>query len=429
MIAGRVYESPFRCRLYLQPFDDKLGGARDASRVLEDFASAILEGKDIKVQSHDRYGDVYAHDSKIHMGDSYTINHHVTQDEMEGRSSGEALRPSKSQSNKEMIEKMKQVLADTNRTARWLVNLKTRDIKKLQRRISELEKASVALTVDDLLQMLDVDDTQPIYDLRKISRANPDLSDPEPALHITKSGIFQEWQAADLSAELLVQTPGAFQSARHVSAVSLVSSNLITGLRDQTEASVIYFFCGLHTSASDRLRGPAGMLRSLIMQAIHLYPPQLDFISSRVKQQLEALNFRMLCQTLTHVIKRFPPTAVLFCILDSLSFFEQREWQNECDFAVETLRDLVLDTSLDATLLLLVTSPVRTKRISALFDPENVLSVGSDETSFRGGATERQLASSSRRTGGRPNDISRSINMRSRMNMYDVSDDSTNSDG
>lgn len=201
-----------------------------------------------------------------------------------------------------MIEEMKRVLADTNSTAKWLVQ-KSRDIRKLQRRISELEKASVALSTDDLLEILEVNINQPMYDLRKILRANPDFTDPRTALRMSKNATFIEWQVLDLSAELFVETPVALQLSRHISAVSLVSSNLIRTQQDQPKASVIYFFCGLHTSSGDQTRGPSGMMRSLVVQAVQLYPPPLDFISIRVKQQLEALNFKMLCHTLAQIIK------------------------------------------------------------------------------------------------------------------------------
>lgn len=424
---GKKYEVALRGPLFSEPFEEKRVCLKDALDRLQDLVFARHEGSSTKVRGSGRYGNVHAHNSKIHMGDSYVINHNATQTEAGAHPSNGEGPSSQQQSNREMIEEMKRVLADTNSTARWLVE-KSRDIRKLQRRISELEKASVALSIDDLLEILEINIKQPLYDLRKILRADPDLTDPRTALKISRDARFQSWQVLDLSAELFVETPAAFEFSRHISAVSLVSSNLIQTQESQPKASVIYFFCGLHTSSADQARGPSGMMRSLIMQAVQLYPPQLDFVSLRVKQQLEALNFKMLCYTLTQVIKRLPPTAVLFCILDSVSFFERQEWQNECEYAIETLRELVQDVSLDATLLFLVTSPVRMKRISSLFDPETVLSIESDDADTRGYMTERQLVASSQRNGRQSRVPIPGKHSRCQMKNDYIHDDSTDTD-
>lgn len=166
------------------------------------------------------------------------------------------------QASKDAIEKMKKVLADTNSTAKWM-NQKEKDINRLRKQIQELERAANALTLDDMLEILDIGREHPLFDSRKILRSTPEVSQSELALSITTDDAFREWQAADISAELFIETQLSSVSSRHVSAVSLVSSNLVQSLQDRPEATVIYFFCGHHTAMSDAMRGPSGMMRSL----------------------------------------------------------------------------------------------------------------------------------------------------------------------
>lgn len=130
------------------------------------------------------------------------------------------------QASKDAIEKMKKVFADTNSTAKWM-SQKEKDIGRLRKQIQELERAANALTLDDMLEILDVSREHPLFDSRKILRSAPEVFQSELALSITTDDAFREWQAADTSAELFIKTQLSSMSSRHVSAVSLVSSNLV----------------------------------------------------------------------------------------------------------------------------------------------------------------------------------------------------------
>lgn len=300
------------------------------------------------------------------------------------------------QASKDAIEEMKKVLADTNSTAKWM-RQKDKDICRLKLRIQELEKAAVALTREDLLDILDVGGEHPLFDLRKVLRANPDVTDSETALSIIVEPGFKGWQSEGTSTMLFVDTQIPSISNRHVSAVTLVSSNLIQSLQDRPEATTIYFFCGHHTAPDCRTRGPQGMMRSLIAQLLRLYSSRLDFISARLRQQLEALNIRGLCECFSRLVKQLPTTTVLFCVIDSINFFEGRELWEGCRHAIESLQELVDDTELGALFLLLVTSPTRTRYVSDMFPPETRLPILGDNCDGRSRITERHKGEASRR--------------------------------
>ncbi|KAK5103124.1 hypothetical protein LTS08_003928 [Lithohypha guttulata] len=281
------------------------------------------------------------------------------------------------QASKDAIEKMKKVLADTNSTAKWM-SQKEKDISRLRKQIQELERAANALTLDDMLEILDIGREHPLFDSRKILRSTPEVSQSELALSITTDDAFREWQAADIS-----------RIVHRDSVVLRVQSSCLSRI---AEATVIYFFCGHHTAMSDAMREPSGMMRSLIIQILRLCPVRLDFVSVRLRQQLELLNFRALCETFTRLVRQFPATTVLFCIVDSISFFEGHDIVQDCKSAVEVLQDLVYNPELGALLLLLATSPTRTKHISGMFPSECRLSIMNDDLVGRNRATQRQLS-------------------------------------
>lgn len=137
------------------------------------------------------------------------------------------------------------------------------------------------------------------------------------------------------------------------------------------------------------------MIRSLIAQLLDLYQIQLDFVSLRLRQQLEKLDFRGLCECFSRLLNRLPPTAVLFCVIDSINYFEKRDWLDDTLHIVNLLQYLVDDCAAD--FLLLITSPVRTRHILGMFSPDARLSIAGHDVEGRSELTERQLAEASRR--------------------------------
>ena len=138
------------------------------------------------------------------------------------------------------------------------------------------------------------------------------------------------------------------------------------------------------------------MMRSLISQLLHACSIELDFIALRLRQQLEKLDFRGLCECFSRMVKRLKPTTVLFCIIDGINCFERRDWLDDCTHVINLLQDLVYDGE-GANLLLLMTSPLRTRHLSSMFPPESRLSVIGENLSGRSRMTDRQISEASRR--------------------------------
>ena len=280
---------------------------------------------------------------------------------------------------------------------------KDRVIERLQEQIKILEKAAISLNTADLLDIMGVGDHSPTKDLKQSLRAGQsmELTATLAAQGTIENIKFKEWLSTDMSTALLVE--GSYPSADfgRSTPVSLMSSFVIDSLQDKDPAIPLHFFCGSHSSSSDPFRGPQGLMRSLICQLVDWCTFELDFVSTRrYREQLECFNVRILCDCFRKLVERVSMNATLFCIIDSISFFERKEWAESCRFVVNELQDLADDETAvpRATFKLLITSPSRTRCFVDIIPPErHLLLPSADDESGRNGATERQVSMRSRR--------------------------------
>lgn len=277
---------------------------------------------------------------------------------------------------------------------------KDRVIRRLKKQIEMLEKAATSLSQDDLLDILGVSADSPIQDLRRIIRAgqSTELSASHIAKGIIEGQKFKDWLSTDASAALFIEGGSSSASHGRNTPISLMSSVVIESLHDKEPAVAIYFFCGSHTSSKDSIKGPQGMMRSLICQILRLFSVELDFISSRrYREQLQSLNLHTLCDCFGKLVKRLPMDTVLICIIDSICFFEKKEWAENCRKAVNDLQDLADDDELGAVFKLLITSPSRSRYVGGTLPSQCRLLLQEDDSNGRDGPTERQISMRARR--------------------------------
>lgn len=267
-----------------------------------------------------------------------------------------------------------------------------RAITRLKKQVEELSKAESNLTVDDLLDIVNVGDNLHMKDYQTIKRAcqSAETLQFEIVYSIIQGEELSNWIYSDAPTALFVEGAMSCSFDRNTP-LSFLCTELIGSLRDQGPAAIVHFFCGPHTSMKDLLPGPIGLIRSLLAQVIHLYPPVLDFISRRVRSQLEGLHLGTLCDCFCRLVRKMPADTVVICIIDGISFFETREWISGCREIMSQLRGL-LDEDVIPVFKLLVTSPVRSRYLGGEFSESNrlKLSLGSENT--RSGPTEREIA-------------------------------------
>lgn len=233
--------------------------------------------------------------------------------------------------------------------------------------------------------------------------------------------MFKEWQSKDASATLFIEGSGSSVHHSRSSPVSHISSTVIEHLQDKEPAVAIYFFCGFHTLPQDPVRGPHGMVRSLICQILRMFSMELDFMSRRYSEQLEALSFHTLLDLFGKLVRRLPMTTVLFCVIDSIGFFERSEWAKDCRSAIIHFQDLARDEILGPVVKVLITNPSRSRCMGDIVPAQCRLSLPMEDADDKDGPTRRQLGLGVRRPPVRPR--MSDLSQLSRMRAYSSSED------
>ena len=278
---------------------------------------------------------------------------------------------------------------------------------KLRRLKAELEdtqarnkERGMIVTSQQLLDILAID-TMQIQDevviiLRKGQNSDPYIHNRSHLL--MQSPRFHVWLTSNISGCLLVD--GNAQSAsERISAMTVVSAMLAQNLPGESEtASVIQFFCGLHTDQDENLSGPRGLLRSLLAQLVHIFNLQLNFVHSNEYDEFKRFHTSRLCVLIGVLIKQLPKGSVLFCIIDGISLYENDDWMQETSFALRKIIDLSYDPQVQATFKVLITSPLASRYIARHISAQDHLALPRDSAENDGTPlTRRQFMMQSRR--------------------------------
>jgi hypothetical protein len=173
---------------------------------------------------------------------------------------------------------------------------------------------------------------------------------------------FKNWLAGRQSDLLLVDGHCDQAKTGKTSPMSVFCASLVASLVTLRSGLLLHFFCGQHVAPHDPLKGPHGLMRSLITQLL-LYPetrePNLDFIDSqRIYDDLVQHRLSALCYVFQQLVRQFPEGTIVYCIIDGISEYERRlegSKDNLC-FVVEELQRIVFNQSLGQTFKLLMTS-------------------------------------------------------------------------
>ena len=139
------------------------------------------------------------------------------------------------------------------------------------------KKSESILESHQILELLAIDCTEVAKDLASMLRLGraADLSYHNRGSLLMQSRKFQDWLTSTSPIFLLVDGNG--QSAiERTSAMTFVSALLAQSLSDEG-AFCIHFFCGLHTTRSDDLSGPSGLLRVLLAQLVNIHTFRVGF--------------------------------------------------------------------------------------------------------------------------------------------------------
>lgn len=149
-----------------------------------------------------------------------------------------------------------------------------------------------------------------------------------------------------------------------MSAVSVVSAELISLFSLSKSAIVVSYFCGLHADMEDEpSEWVAEMMKSLICQLLaqpkdrHL-KFDLSFIKEDDIERMQDNDLDKLCRIFKKIVQQLPSDKILFCILDSISRFEAAaEAETDVIEALRQIMDVLASRRKKITMKLLLTSP------------------------------------------------------------------------
>jgi hypothetical protein len=180
---------------------------------------------------------------------------------------------------------------------------------------------------------------------------------------LLQDGKFQDWFKSLRSQTLVINGMDfASQPDEMVSPLSYMCTMLAKTVTQLQHAYPIVFFCRLHTDPDDKLHGASGMMRSLIVQLVLALADTADlsFLSNADMEAIQTRDVYVLCQLFDEILKRVS-TAIVFCMIDGVSWFENEIHVQGMHTAMQSLNSLV--EAVEATgsglvFKLLVTSPI-----------------------------------------------------------------------
>ncbi len=217
--------------------------------------------------------------------------------------------------------------------------------------------------VVSLLYLLQVEQGHGVRDLDFVLRQGPgyDAASQSHGAMVLEHPNFRRWIVAEQSD--LVYVESRLDSSRfgRTSPISYFCANLLQHFKNQAATSTIYFFCGQHEASNDDLKGPRGLVRSLLAQLLQRWPnvPTDPANLDPFNGEHEKVPTEELCRLFEQVLGQVPGHVTITCIIDGIAHFEKDNWKEDYWAVVTMLSNAVLDQNLVARFKVLMTGPIR----------------------------------------------------------------------
>ncbi|KAL4748040.1 hypothetical protein BDW72DRAFT_205975 [Aspergillus terricola var. indicus] len=167
---------------------------------------------------------------------------------------------------------------------------------------------------------------------------------------------FHQWLVSSRPDLLLVQ--GNFDACSRITPLSYLCAHLALSFSNTPGFIVLHFFCGQHESRVDPLRGPQGLLRSLITQLLYAAGPfNQSFIDTRdYAERIESHVIQDLCVTFKALVSQLPLNQRVLCFIENIPWLESHEWMRDLIDVLEILYRMTHDEYLQSILKVLITS-------------------------------------------------------------------------
>jgi hypothetical protein len=164
-----------------------------------------------------------------------------------------------------------------------------------------------------------------------------------------------------------------------ITPITYVCATLTHALRRSPGRNVVLpFFCGQHSTSTDDLIGPQGLMRSFVTFLV-LDLVQKEYISDSVpirfpmmQQDFEELSFKDVCHLFYQLVELIPRGITIYCVVDGISHYERPTWKADFDLMMECFSSIISNDTLSVTFKLLLTSPTNSRWISNLLPHQRV---------------------------------------------------------
>ncbi|KAK3369708.1 hypothetical protein B0T24DRAFT_681705 [Lasiosphaeria ovina] len=199
---------------------------------------------------------------------------------------------------------------------------------------------------------------------------------------------FQAWLRSETSDFIFADGDGGSTVHAKTSPLTVFCATFSAAMRTMPASMPLTFFCGQHSTDDDPLRGPEGVLRSLIAQLI-AFPctPVLDTRNLDARRVREAADGDVpsLAALLHALVAQLDSRITVWCLVDGISELEGTldEWDDEVDELILGFLDIVEDDKLRPRLKVVMTSATRSLRLTSLVPEDEHISLQAGNVYYR----------------------------------------------
>ncbi|KAF3769567.1 hypothetical protein M406DRAFT_233886, partial [Cryphonectria parasitica EP155] len=131
------------------------------------------------------------------------------------------------------------------------------------------------------------------------------------------------------------------------------------------------YFCGLHLSSYDDIRGPQGLMRCLIARLLMELDtsggpsPNLGFVDVPYLEALQRRDITYLCHLFSSIMVQFAPGTTIYCMIDGITWYERSNMLEDLLHITQSLYRLVDGRYSRCRLKVLITSPFRPGQLAS----------------------------------------------------------------
>ena len=186
------------------------------------------------------------------------------------------------------------------------------------------------------------------------------LAERDRANWIMNSQRMCTWLTCTTSSTLLVNGNGEHKK---ISPLSLITALLVQSLT-KSDVPVLHFFCGHNTSSP---AGPSCLISSLTAQLLTHY--DFNLATMQHPRKSAPKTTRELCTLFEDLLAQLPDDALLFILIDGITYFENADRRGEMCFIIKQLHKMAQGAGALVNILLM--APGKSRYVAKVLQNES----------------------------------------------------------